>query len=386
MKRYLQVFSGGFPNREVKYEDLKNKLEKILNVIKIDGLIIGWYDDENFYSVLKKFLEAHKVKLYFWWPIFSELSYFKKFSEVIDYKGNEIEKFSFQEGENFEFYCPNDLENMKNIKEIFDNKISKYDVDGIFLDKIRYPAFSNGKDSVFSCFCENCIEKMKEYGIDTEELKKYISKSFEKKDSNPLEIEEYKNFKYKFKDKNLDNYFKFKNEVIYHRVKEITDYIKEKGLEVGFDIYAPNISYLFGQDINKLSETADFIKPMYYRKTFAPAGIPFELQNYETLYSLEAKKYLLQLIGEEELEDNISKGQMLKELKDISDRYKNIYIGIDFNKKDKIALSNSLYIEEVMNTLHEADSEGIVLSWDYMSIPEEHIKVFLEKEREDVNE
>lgn len=145
MKRYLQIFSGGFSKQEVQSDNLKNKLEKILKIIKIDGLIIGWYVDKNFYSDLKNFLRSYDVKLYFWWPIFSELSYFKKFSEVKDYKGNEIEKFSFQEGENFEFYCPNDLENMKNIKDIFDSEISKYDVDGIFLDKIRYPAFSNGK-------------------------------------------------------------------------------------------------------------------------------------------------------------------------------------------------------------------------------------------------
>lgn len=381
MKRYLQIFSGGFSKQEVQSDNLKNKLEKILKIIKIDGLIIGWYVDKNFYSDLKNFLRSYDVKLYFWWPIFSELSYFKKFSEVKDYKGNEIEKFSFQEGENFEFYCPNDLENMKNIKDIFDSEISKYDVDGIFLDKIRYPAFSNGKNSIFSCFCENCIKEMKKYGINTEELRKYIDESFEKKNRNPLEIESYQNFKYKFKNKDLDNYFKFKNEVIYNKVKEITEHIKEKGMKVGFDIYAPNISYLFGQDINRLSEIADFIKPMYYRRTFAPAGIPFELQNYADLYGEQAKKYFLELIGEEKSEDNISKEQMLKEIKNISDKYKNIYIGIDFNKKDKIALSDKEYITEVMEILHRGNSDGIVLSWDYMSIPKEHIEIFLEKEK-----
>lgn len=381
MKRYLQIFSGGFSKQEVSYGDLINKLEKILKIIKVDGIIIGWYEDEKFYSNLKDFLHTYNTKLYFWWPIFSELSYFKHFSEVITYRGNQIEKFSFQEGENFEFYCPNDSENILNIKNIFDNKISKYNVDGIFLDKIRYPAFSNGKDSIFSCFCKKCIKKMEEYGINTNELKEYIAKSFEIRNKNPLEIEEYKDFKYKFKNKNLNNYFNFKNKVIYEKVKEIIDFIKEKGFEVGFDIYAPNISYLFGQDINKLSEIADFIKPMYYRRTFAPAGIPFELENYEELYGSEAKRYLLHLIGEEKLEDNISKEQMLKEIKNISNKYKNIYVGIDFNKKDKIALSDSAYIEEVMDVLHKGNSEGIVLSWDYMSIPEEHVKIFLEKEQ-----
>ncbi|MCI6152188.1 MAG: hypothetical protein MR673_03565 [Fusobacterium perfoetens] len=380
MRRYLQIFSGGFAKQEVKIEELKSKLEKILKLIKIDGLIIGWYENKEFYNILKNFLETYGVKLYFWLPLFSELSYFGKFSEVRDYKGNEIEKFSFQEGENFEFYCPNNMENIENIKRIFDEKISKYNVDGIFIDKIRYPAFSNGNDAIFTCFCEKCVEDMKKYGINIEELKKYIENSFNKKNGNPLEIKQYKEFKYEFENENLDKYFKFKNQSIFDKVQELTNYFRKKGFEVGFDIYAPNISYLFGQDINKLSEIADFIKPMYYRKTFAPAGIPFELQKYGELYDEKAKKYLLELIGEKYLEDNISNEQMLREIKEISKKYKNIYIGIDFNKKDGIALSNPEYIEEVMNILHEGNSEGIVLSWDFMSIPEEHIEIFLKKE------
>lgn len=380
MKRYLQIFSGGFAKQEVKIEELESKLKKILKFIKIDGLIIGWYENKEFYSTLKKFLEVYGIKLYFWLPLFSELSYFEKFSEVRDYKGNEIEKFSFQEGENFEFYCPNNLKNIENIKKIFDEKISKYNVDGIFIDKIRYPAFSNGNDAIFTCFCKKCVVDMENYGIDVRELKEYIKNSFNKKNENPLGIKQYKEFKYEFKNKNLDNYFKFKNKSIFDKVEEMTNYFRKKGFEVGFDIYAPNISYLFGQDINKLNEIADFIKPMYYRKTFAPAGIPFELQKYQELYNKKAKKYLLELIGEKNLDDNISDEQMLKEIKEISKKYKNIYIGIDFNKKDGIALSNSKYIEEVMNILHEGNSEGIVLSWDFMSIPEEHIEIFLKKE------
>ena len=39
-----------------------------------------------------------------------------------------------------------------------------YEMDGVFLDKIRYPAFSNGGKAVFSCFCPVCVEKMKKRG------------------------------------------------------------------------------------------------------------------------------------------------------------------------------------------------------------------------------
>ena len=42
---------------------------------------------------------------------------------------------------------------------------------------------------------------------------------------------------------------------------------------VGADIYAPFLAYHVGQNTKKISEVVDFIKPMMYRYTEAPAGM-----------------------------------------------------------------------------------------------------------------
>ena len=86
MKKYLQVFSGGFSNLEVDIEKLKEKLLKIMKIKKIDGIIIGWNENKELYRELKDFLRPYKTKLYFWFPVFSELSYYKKFNKVLDYR------------------------------------------------------------------------------------------------------------------------------------------------------------------------------------------------------------------------------------------------------------------------------------------------------------
>ena len=379
MKKFLQVFSGGFTRQEADLQRLKERLNGVLKRKKIDGLIIGWYESREFYQEAKNFLKPFGTKLYFWLPVFSEQSHYREFAGVLDCSGNEIENFSFQEGENFEFYCPNTENNIENIKEIFNKHFKDYEIDGVFLDKIRYPAFSNGGKAVFSCFCPVCIEKMKEQGIDTEALKKYIENSFASEDENPLEITGYKNFRYSFRDTNLDRYFKFKNDTITEKVTGLIRFFKEQGLEVGLDTYAPEISYLFGQDVERLSQEADFIKPMYYRRTYAPAGIPFEITKFGELYTPKAAEYLVKLIGEEEQRDNIGKKQMTEDIRWMSENLKNIYCGIDFNKKEKIALSSREYIEEVFDILEAGKAQGIVLSWDLMSIPEEHLEVFLER-------
>ena len=42
------------------------------------------------------------------------------------------------------------------------------------------------------------------------------------------------------------------------------------------DTFAPYLAYFAGQDMKLLASMADFIKPMMYRITNAPAGMPFE--------------------------------------------------------------------------------------------------------------
>ena len=88
----------------------------------------------------------------------------------------------------------------------------------------------------------------------------------------------------------------------------------------------------------------------------------------------------MNIIGEKDLKDNIGKEQMIKEIKYLTENLKNICVGIDFNKKENIALSDAEYIKEVFDILEEGNSEGIVLSWDLMSIPEEHLDIFLKRE------
>lgn len=55
-------------------------------------------------------------------------------------------------------------------------------------------------------------------------------------------------------------------------------------MKVGVDTFAPFIAYFVGQDIEKISELVGFVKPMMYRITQGPAGLPLEIDSliYET--------------------------------------------------------------------------------------------------------
>lgn len=384
MKTYLQVFSGGFGNLTVNLEELAKKIKLIKKRVDVSGVIIGWAHNKEFYSELKKILHQHSIELYFWLPIFSELDYFEKFQDVINYQNENIKSLGFQEGENFNFYCPNDRNNIENIKLIFLKHFKDYDIDGIFLDKIRYPSFSNSPESIFTCFCSTCKKKMEESGINVSELQGKINDLFTNSSSdnkNPMGILRYNNFKFDFSDPLIDKFFMFKEDSINKSLSELTDFFKSHNLKVGLDLFAPHISYFTGQNITKLNSMADFIKPMYYRATYAPAGIPFEIESYSEIFpnknSGEIKKEFLRLINESE--DKISSKYMENELYELKDKFNiiNICAGLEFNKIKDIALSDEDYLEESINSFYKSETDGIVMSWDSMQMPLEHLDVYM---------
>lgn len=67
-----------------------------------------------------------------------------------------------------------------------------------------------------------------------------------------------------------------KAEDIAGALKPVTRYFRQRGMKVGMDTFAPYLAYFAGQDMKLLASMADFIKPMMYRITNAPAGMPFE--------------------------------------------------------------------------------------------------------------
>ncbi|EGT4857760.1 hypothetical protein DBN28_19280, partial [Clostridioides difficile] len=201
-KVIVQIFTGGFKAKEIKFNDIKCKLLELLDCIDIEKVIMGWSVDEELYVETKKLLNKYNVELYLWLPCFSEIGLLEKSNLLIDYMGKEVKGYALQEDENFEFYCPNNKENIKNIKKIYSTYFSDIKFDGIFLDKIRYGSFSNKLNGVFNCFCKDCLNIYIKNNIDKESLMREmnnVSKGVIDNEDTPFGITEYINGKYKFK-------------------------------------------------------------------------------------------------------------------------------------------------------------------------------------------
>jgi hypothetical protein len=385
-KLALQIFTGGFSGDSVEFEDFKDKLLLMINNLNVDKVIIGWSLNKDLYIKTKELLRKNNIELYLWLPVFSEVGLLYDSISSKDYKGTDIKAYNLQEGENFEFYCPSNKKNVFNFYDAYEKNFSDIDFDGIFLDKIRYGSFSNGIDSIFSCFCNECIDVYKQNGLDMELLKKEIDllKRNDKNYSNiPFNIEKYSNGKYEFNNEIWDKFFEIKGDIIFKRVSEISDYFHSKGLKVGIDTFAPFIAYFVGQDIAKLQEVVDFNKSMMYRITQAPAGLPFEvdcLVNETTTNNFNiSKANYLNIIGVRDYSEKFPIEFVKKELDFLADKSNcNIYCGIEINRKVDIANVYPDYIEENLSKLDDSPIEGYVLSWDLVSAPNDNIKAVID--------
>lgn len=365
MEIVLQIFTGGYKEPTVTYEEIEKKLLEVLGKIPVHKVIIGWAVQEKLYRRVNALLRMYGVESYLWLPVFSENGLLKPVRMQMDYEGNPVESYRLKEGENFEFYCPNEAQNVDSLLEIYEDYFAEAEFDGIFLDKIRYGSFANGRNGVFSCFCPKCTEKYEKAGIDIlhlkEEMKK-VGEGTDGYDKSPLGIRAYRNGAYDFQDEIWEQFFEEKAESIYEALQRITGYFRQKGKKIGMDTFSPFMAYFVGQDFERLGKITDFVKPMMYRITEAPAGLPFEYESFmrETTGKKTHRRFSMDFVQ--------------SELGIIGTYDIPVYCGIEVNRIEKVAEADGTYIREMLKGLEQAKIGGVVLAWDLLSAPEENIR------------
>lgn len=380
IKLNVQFFSGGFDRQQVDFYALREKLDWLMAHFALTRVVIGWSQDEALYDQIGGYLRGKGVKLLLWLPVFSELGYFQEFQPVLDYTGTPVKQQSLQEGENFEFYCPVDSRNREAIREIFDRRFAKLPIDGVFLDKIRYPSFSNGINGVFSCFCPSCVRRMTEEGIDIDALKGVIEAMdldpVTQKAGNPGIIKNYRDLTYQFENRHISDFFRFKQHRITEAVSGLSQHLCNLGLEVGLDTFAPHLSGFVGQDIKALMDWGAYVKPMYYRQTWAPAGMPYETGLMAAVFTYVGEDSLLKECMEASLHGKTFPREFvegeLRELRGIP-QYDKLHFGFEVNRKAHIAPVDPHYVEDSVTLFCEAGAKGLSLSWDMMDAPQENL-------------
>lgn len=347
MKYILQVNTGNIDTPNYKADEIINRLDYLANYLDISKIIFGWHNNYEENKKISEYLNSKNIESYFWLPVFAEIidpsiedNYFE--TSIFEKKISNL-----SEGDNFEFVCQSSNKNIEYIIKQFEEIKKDLKISGVFLDRIRYKSPALAKDAIYGCQCDECKKLYKNIEVDKDVYFKLL----------PNKINEGI---YEYEDDNLNKLMKIKREIITDQVTKLYEYFKHNNLKVGLDTFALCIADFVGQDIISLGKCSDFIKPMYYLKTTAPAGIPFEFDGLPTK-TIEAINNLWN-------NDLTSIEGSIKQCEYLMNRNVNITPGIDVNNIKNICNSNDEYVIEYLNRLKDIDCSEVVLSWDSMKI------------------
>ena len=356
----VQVSLGGWNAPEYTAEEIIGRIDTVSALIPVRKVIIGWSLDKEIYRQVGAFLHGKDIKMLLWLPVFAETEEVCENSAAVDLWGRIPANYDLTSGEGFRFNCPSDPENAAHIVGLYDEYFSDCGFDGVFLDRIRTQSFVSGVGGVLNCGCPLCAAEFEKEGISLEEVKA----EWEAQGDAFLSVTGYApETGFTFENPVATRFFQAKGHVVSGAVASIADSFHSRGLEVGMDLYAPFMAPFVGQDYAILSQHADFIKPMLYRMTFAPAGMGFE-------YDLLRKA----VPGAAGYPDFAMDEAFLDSQLDAMSPYPcGKFPGIEINYRENVAPTSPEYVTESLGAVMRHGFDGAVLSWNIMEAPDAHI-------------
>ena len=361
MKYTLQVHTGSWHETLDSPENIARKIGEAASRIPADSVIIGWNTDPAYYREAAAVLRGSGIRMLLWLPAFSEANRIAGTDGAEDIFGKPAGMPDERSGESFVFDCPSSRHNIRAVEGLYEKFFSDCGFDGVFLDRIRTQSFAAGVSGVLSCGCGRCRKAFLERGVDLQAVRE----RYELKRDAFFDMASWPaDGRFEPEDELARRFFEAKEEIIAAAAADICGYFKDRGLTVGLDLFAPAVSRLVGQHYAKITERADFIKPMLYRRTEAPAGIGYEYALFEKHAPAARGR------GKPAPDRAFLDAQLDAAKAALCD----VYPGIEINYDRDTVRTDAGYITESLAAVRDRGFERAVLCWDVATAPEAHIE------------
>jgi len=383
-----RIFSQLFLNEE--FTEVNSRLLKDkLTIAKKSGLerLMIWSVEPRFLRPVVSICRGAGVSPHLWYPLLADTpvnfdtSAFEV-TGIIERSESEILDYQKAGGEEFKFLCPNRVGEAPAFLDRFEEIINLADFDGVFLDRIRFPSPANGIGEMLTCFCDTC--KVKSHGL-VSDFEKTFCAFIEELNTERISSEVLRTIT-EFR-KTSTGFREFRISSVLNLLSEYSRKAREKGLEVGVDLFSPSLADFVSQDYGQISREVDWIKPMIYCKTMGPAGLPMELLSLaKTLMKLvpefsekEALKIISEFVGlaipgsfDELTADGIDQSNFSLELDKIvrmslSPSVK-VFPGFEAVEIPPVCSIGTHEVKNYVETTLEKGYYGFVLSWDIRHI------------------
>jgi hypothetical protein len=282
-----QLFLGERELSSFSLPEISDRIRRAKELAGIDSLVIWTGLDPALYEPLVRSCHECGVRPHLWFPVLADVQGVALAPEdlVLHYDGTRGYGKTGAWGrlgegeEHFLFCCPNRMAAVQRVLETYEGLLARFDFAGVMLDRIRYPSPVNGLESLFGCFCEHCQNMFfRTYSTAMEGQQRQVAAFLARLGRLPEgSSASWRSFADLWAEAGLQQLFEFKAHSVGRVVERFARAARDRGLEVGLDLYSPSLAPTVSQNYQLLSRFCDWLKPMIYYHAVGPAGLPLEL-------------------------------------------------------------------------------------------------------------
>ena len=358
MRYILQIYTGSLAHCACIAAQATARVARCLERLDVTDVIYGWTAQRAVHDALSELLVRRRVRQHLWLPVFSEIQRADAMP-FVRADGRADSGLAACAGEDFRFVCPSAPENLAAALDAFSVLAADLPLDGVFIDRIRYPSAAHGFSALLGCQCARCQASYQAAGVDVARILAMPPDALM-----PTALDERR---YRFASQDAEALLAVKCAIITQAVQRLCAHFHAKGLAVGLDAFAPLLAAFVGQDVCALGKLVDYIKPMMYRRTHAPAGLPFEVDALARAVGGAVGGRLAELWGGDALSDAVNVRQMAR----LQAACGHVYPGIEINPIADICHSTPSYVRESIAQAQAAGCARVVLSWDVLQMPDD---------------
>lgn len=263
-------------------------IAKARDIARIDALILWPSVEPGLTGELARACRSRGIRVLLWLPVLSDAVAVTQRTDSLVVSCDGVRgqgtagAWEGQSGgeERFLFSCPNNARYVDEVFNAYSALLAGTEVDGVMLDKIRFPSPSNGFEALLGCFCDSCRSLFEsQTGRSFEECRQRARELLSQlRQAGPESLlAGWKDTGSFWIAAGLEELAAFRSLSILAAVRRFSVLARSRGLEVGLDLYSPSLAPLVAQDYEALSSLCDWVKPMLYRRAVAPAGLPLEI-------------------------------------------------------------------------------------------------------------
>lgn len=373
MRYTLQVFTGNFDSPPPSAQSVISAIRHAAQQLPASDVILGWNADRGLYEAVLPAILEMGLRAWLWLPVFSEVSERESPAPAVSYRGVPQQGVQTIPGEDFRFICPSSRANQDTVLRTYHRHFAELPWHGVFLDKVRHASFAEGFDGGFGCFCDACRTQYRRKGVDAQAIARRIA-------AEPAAMlpNGWTESSYAFADIDVTRFYQAKMDLVTAAVRRIATAFRAQGLAVGLDVFAPSLAPMVGQDLAALGQMADFIKPMLYCITHAPAGIPFETEAYRRSFAEEGHVDASDALRS--IWRGACNGDRMDYRRELAQTSKDaVHPGFEINVMPGVCHSTPAYVTHVTRALDAAGITQAVLSWNLLLDAGDNIRALAEE-------